>query len=226
LDFGAEHKDELAARAAVRRLCSLLELSSTDEDLVAGLSRLMAASAWNEAVRDQVLEWWRSFAHTQSTSRLSKLDKLLEAGSRDLEAARVSVHTLLALRRMFGKRSLREFADDIHQAYTTLQALASAFEDDAKRAANFDVLAARVEFAAHEGLTPQERQILASDIKELASLIGEMGDHRTKARLIRREEDIDRQLMRAEQVPHSTVDMLKWLSGYLSGLQDEPDSDD
>jgi hypothetical protein len=53
-----------------------------------------------------------------------------------------------------------------------------------------------------------------------------MADNRSKASLIRRGDDVDRQLMSGEQQPHSAVDALKWLAGYLGGTQDKPEPDE
>jgi hypothetical protein len=72
-------------------------------------------------------------------------------------------------------------------------------------------------------LNDQERQILASDLKELAHLIGVLGDHRSKASLIRREEEVDRHLLLGDQLPHGGVDVLKWMAGFLGGLQNGSD---
>ena len=50
-----------------------------------------------------------------------------------------------------------------------------------------------------------------------------MAENRSKATLMRRGDDVDRLLMTGEQQPHSAVDTLKWMAGYLSGTQDKPE---
>jgi hypothetical protein len=40
---------------------------------------------------------------------------------------------------------------------------------------------------------------------------------------MRRGDDLDRQLMAGEQQPHSAVDALKWMAGYLGGTQEKTD---
>ena len=46
--------------------------------------------------------------------------------------------------------------------------------------------------ARDDQITPEERQVLANNLKELAQLVAEMGDNRTKSSLIRRGDDLDR----------------------------------
>ncbi|MBE0689332.1 MAG: hypothetical protein IH587_04325, partial [Anaerolineae bacterium] len=143
-------------------------------------------------------------------------------GKRLTDEPRAVVQTILAFRRMLGKRTLKQFADEVHLTFGTLEALSNAFDVDSKRQINFDLAVARTELESqNDALSPQELQVLASDFKDLAELIGLLGDHRTKPSLIRREEEVDRQLIQGAQSPHSAVDVLKWMAGYLGGLQDD-----
>jgi len=57
-------------------------------------------------------------------------------------------------------------------------------------------------------------------------LVSTMADNRSKATLMRRGDDVDRQLMSGEAQPHSAVDTLKWMAGYLSGTQEKPAEDE
>jgi hypothetical protein len=128
---------------------------------------------------------------------------------------------------MLGKRSLQDFAKALDTAFSILEDLAESFDPSPKRAVSFDEGTIRAEIDARETeLSDQERQILAKNFKELAQLIGDMGDHRSKANLMRRGENIDRQLMSGEQQPASAVDAMKWMSGYLDGAQDKADNDE
>ena len=74
--------------------------------------------------------------------------------------------------------------------------------------------------AQEADISPQERQILSNDLKEIAHMVAEMGDNRTRGNLVRRGDDLDRDLMTGEQEPHGAVDVMKWLAGYWSGTQD------
>ena len=127
---------------------------------------------------------------------------------------------------MLGKRSLSEFADDVRTAYSVLQALSESFDPSPRRQISFDAQTIRAEIDDRAADLPlDERQLLANHFKELAAVISEMAEYRSKAGLIRRGEDVDRQLMTGEQEPHGAVDALKWMSGYLSGTQHERDDD-
>ncbi|MCC6614510.1 MAG: hypothetical protein IT320_13600 [Anaerolineae bacterium] len=221
LDFGVQHSNELATRAAARRLCSVLEKRDDDEALIEGVVQLVQQTSWHPPAKEVVQTWWRNFTRSLPTARLNKLERGLD-GKRLTDEPRAVVQTILAFRRMLGKRTLKQFADEVHLTFSTLEALSNAFDADGKRPINFDLAVARTELEAQdENLTPQELQVLASDFKDLAELIGLLGDRRTKPNLIRREEEVDRQLIQGEQSPHSAVDVLKWMAGYLGGLQDD-----
>ncbi len=167
----------------------------------------------------------------QTTARLQRIDKALvdnwRSRKRTHEDLRTIVQTVLAFRRMLGKRSLPQFAEDVSTAYAILQGLVESFDPSAKRAVSFDPPTIRLELDARsEELSPHELKILANNFKELAQLVTAMADNRSKATLMRRGDDVDRQLMTGEQQPHSAVDALKWMSGYLSGTQEKPDEDE
>jgi hypothetical protein len=103
-----------------------------------------------------------------------------------------------------------------------MEALAEAFDTWSKRGVNFDQTLVQAELEARGGdISPQEQHILANNLKELAQLIGDMGDNRTKAVLMRRGDDLDRDLMSGQQPPHSAVDAMKWFSGFWAGMQAE-----
>jgi hypothetical protein len=77
--------------------------------------------------------------------------------------------------------------------------------------------------ARQSELTPDERRVLAKNLRELGGLIAEMAEHRSRATLMRRGEEIERQLINGEVSPHSAIDTMKWLSGYLDGAQNVDD---
>ena len=228
LAIASELKEDLVIRVALRRLTADLETIDDEELLADDLQRVIPLIAGNAAARTQLLLWWRGFVREQTTARLQRLDKALVDNSaeskRTQEDLRTIVQTVIAFRRMLGKRSLPQFAEDVGTAYAILQGLVESFDPSAKRAVSFDPSTIRLELDARsEELSPHELKILANNFKELAQIVTEMADNRSKATLMRRGDDVDRQLMTGEQQPHSAVDALKWMSGYLSGTQEKPD---
>lgn len=223
LAFAAVHHDELSLRSVVRQLFTHLEGEPDETAFVTGLRRLIDGVDWHTTTLDQVYQWWRGYALRQQTAWLSKAEREL-AGERELERAHEIALTVLAMRRLLGKRSLKQLADEVRLTVTMLEAWMSAFDSDDKRVMTLDSETMRTELDTHQDdLSDQERHILSRDLKEMAHLIGVLGDHRTKASLIRREDEVDRQLMQGDGEPHGAVDMLKWMSGYLGGLQDDKD---
>ncbi len=228
LAVAAEMKEDFITRVALRRLLSDLEAvqeALQDEEMLADdLQRLTALIAWSSTARAQLLAWWRGYVHAQTTAGLQRIDKALSDGARATDDLRTIVQAVIAFRRMLGKRTLAQFAEDVSTAYTILQSLAESFDPSPKRSISFDPTTIRMELDARaEELSPHELKILANNFKEVAQLITSMADNRSKATLIRRGDDVDRQLMSGEQQPHSAVDALKWLAGYLSGTQEKLD---
>jgi hypothetical protein len=225
LDVATDTKDELIARQIAKRLLSASEGLEEDQ-LAENMRRLNTEVSWSEAAHAAVENWWRGFIRTLHLSRLQKLDKALE-GRRSLEDERNILQTLIALRRMIGGRKLQEFADEVHRAYTLLEAIAESFDPTPRRALSFDPVIVQNELSNREDqLTQEERQILANDLRELAGLIADMGDNRTKANLMRRGDDLDRDLMSGEQPPHSAVDAMKWLAGFWGGTQEDDEEEE
>ncbi len=219
LALAAESKDEMVARIVVKTLLIEARTIEMETQLVELLRRMCSQILWSDAVRLSVTTWWRDFVREQPLARLNRLDKALD-GKKGLEEERGILQTLSAIRKMLGQRTLEDFANDVRAAYTVLEALAESFDTPARRALNFDFLVARTELEGYEEqISPQERQILANNLKELAQIIAAMGDNRTRANLMRRGDDLDRDLMTGEQSPHSAVDTMKWLSGYWGGSQ-------
>jgi hypothetical protein len=225
LNVATDAKDELIARAVSRRLLTASE--NLDEDQLAeNMRRLNTELSWSEVARATLENWWRGFIRTLHLNRLQKLDKALE-GRRALEDERNILQTLIALRRMIGGRKLEEFADEVHRAYTLLEAIAESFDPTPKRTLSFDPVIVQNELSNREDqITQEERQILANDLRELAGLIANMGDNRTKANLMRRGDDLDRDLMSGEQPPHSAVDAMKWLAGFWGGTQEDDEEEE
>ncbi len=212
-------KSDLIAKIIVKRLSVYLEQIGDDAEQIALLDHLSGLVAWSNTTRNQVVTWWRDYTRTQSVSRLQAWDKALDQ-RKTLEWARSIVQTTLSIRKMMGKRTLEDFADAIGTTYSILQAFSDSFDN--RQHPYFDQPTFRQELDARgTELTPDERNILAKNLRELADLIAEIAENRSKATRIRREEEIERLLLTGEQSPHSAIDTMRWLSGFLSGLQDD-----
>ncbi len=215
LSFGTDTRSELITRVIARRTFSTIEKRENEKELVEQFTRLYDLTLWNSAVRQQVLNQWREFCRQQTTARLQQIEKQLE-GRKSTEDGRVILQTVLALRRVFNKRSFEEFAEAVAMTYSILQGLSDAFDPAPKSSSALDPVTLRQELdVRRDELTPDERRVLAKNLKELNGLIGVMNEHRSRATLIRREEELERQLLSGEYTPQSAMDMLKWLSGYL-----------
>lgn len=226
LDIAAETKDESIIRIVVRRMTADLESIEDEATLTERLLRLVTETQWHAPTRQYLINWWRTTMRGSSLARLQRIDKSLD-GKKPLEELRTIVQTVIAFRKLLGKRNLQQLAADVGTAYAILQALSDSFDPSSKRAASFEQATMRAELDARsDELTPHEQQILANNFKELAQLIPGMGDNRTKASLMRRGDDVDRLLMIGDQQPQSAVDALKWLAGYLSGGQEKDDDNE
>ena len=129
------------------------------------------------------------------------------------------MQTTLAFRRMLGNRSLEEFAQAVNVVFSVLEDIADSFDPSPRQSTHFDEQTVRNELDTRQPeLSDHEWRILAKNFKELAALIGEMGDHRSKGNLVR--QNVDRHLLTGEQQPESAVDAMKWIAGYLEGIQD------
>lgn len=226
VEVGSEFKDDLVTKTALKRALATLVEVEDEVELVESLRRANAQTIWSPSVHDIMMDWWRGFIRQQPVSRLGRLDKALD-GKRGLDEARSVLQTLGSVRRMMGGQNMPDFAQAVQTAYNVLGALADAFEANSKRAIHFDPDTARAELNAQaDMLPPQERQVLANNLRELALVIGNMGDNRTRANLMRRGDEVDRELMSGEELPHSSVDAMKWLAGYWGGTQVDDDEDD
>ncbi|MDZ4770620.1 MAG: hypothetical protein SGJ24_15955 [Chloroflexota bacterium] len=227
--LAGELREDFAARTALRRLTALLETTEDENDFAEEVTRLSALVHWTGAARAGLLTWWRDYTHSAQSARLQRLERVLPektADGRRADDLRAILSTVLSFRRMIGKRSFGGFAEDVSTTFAVLQALAEAFDPNAKRALIFDAATFRAEIEARlEEVPLHERKILANNLKELAHLVTVMADHRSKATIVRRAEDIDRMLTTGDQEPHGAVDALKWLAGYLAGSQHDDDDE-
>jgi hypothetical protein len=219
-------RDEFITKQTTRELLTQIELMDEDVVLVENLRRLGTQVRWSEEAGESMVAWWRGYLREQPLNHLQKLEKLLD-GKRGLEPERDVLGTLIALRKMLGMRRLDEFAAEIEAAFDVLQSLSEAFDPNGRRPSDFDPEVVRQELEARDAELPhEERQILANHLKELAHVIADMGDQRTRSNLIRREDELDRELMTGEETPHSAVDTMKWLAGYWGGTNEDEKAED
>ena len=222
-------RSETVARISAQQLFQEIEQSESrdpedvDARLIETLLRLHESLQWSQQARQHLLKWWRSFVHRQPLARLSRLEKALE-NRKTLADCRAVVQSSLAFRRMIGNRSMSEFADAVNGMFSLLADISESFDPSPRQPTSFDEGTIRSELdRRRDELTDQQWHILAKNFKELAALIGAMGDHRSRGSLVR--QNVDRQLLTGEQQPESAVDAMKWIAGYLEGVQgrdDEP----
>ncbi len=220
LDMALAVRSELVARVSVNQIFNDIdqEPATQETDIIDRLAQLYQYIQWSQAAQQQALRWWRDYVRRQPLARLTRLDKGLQ-GKKALVECRAVVQTTLALRRMLGNRSLEEFAQAINTVFSVLEDIAESFDPSPRQSTHFDEETVRVELDARQAeLTDHEWHILAKNFKELAALIGVMGDHRSKGNLVR--QNVDQHLLAGEQQPESAVDAMKWIAGYLEGVQD------
>ncbi len=221
IEKATEFKEELVAKVATKRLTLAQCLVDDESQLIENLRRVVDEILWSEASRAHLTKWWRAFVREQPAARLVKLEKALN-GKRGMDAERAILQTTIAMRRLLGQRDLRQFAAAMEATYSILDMLSDSFDPTDKRIVRFDPETARVELEARDDqLSSQEQHVLANNLKEVARLIAAMGDNRTHANLLKRKDDLDRELMSGEEEPHSAVDAMKWMAGYWGGTQDE-----
>ncbi len=225
LEVGAETENEQLARTATQRLQQVTGSVAVEGQVVENLLRLHKQVAWSPVVQEAYLGWWRGYVKVQSLGQLQRIDRELD-GKRPLEIERQILQTAVAFRKIMGNRSLAEFANAISLVHQLLEDFTSALDPTGKSPIAIDHLTLSDELADYrDELSPDERFILAKNLRELAQLIPIMSDKRTKPSLIRSDDVLDRQIISGAQNPQGAVDMFKWLSGYWDKPQAEDESE-
>ena len=206
---------ENAARVA---LAHLLRQFDEEEDLtriVDGITRISRQHSWSQALQDRLNRWWRDYAQSSSLARLQRLERELEA-QRNLHEQKHILRTALAMRRWIPQGDPEAFADQINAACALIEHLSEAF--DLAQLTEIDSVTVRRELdEIGDTLSADERHILANNLRRLAHVITQMAEKRSKPSFIRSDDSIDRQLTRGEANPHGSIDMMKWIAGYLGG---------
>jgi hypothetical protein len=226
LKAAVELRDEYSAKILAVHLFQAISALPDEEQIVESLTPLLSQITWSSATRNAVLDQWRAYSIQQPVARLSRLDKLLE-GARVLEAPLEIVRTVVSVRRLMGKRDAEQLANEINGTYNMLATLAEAFDPHERGHQGFDTETMHALLAEiTQTLSIQQMQIAADAFRGLARLIAQMGDNRSKAGLGRRTDNLDRSLMTGEQIPQSAVDAMKWIAGYLGGVQQHATPED
>ena len=215
--FGAcqELQLEGATRVAVSQLLAQFSAEEEPAVIVDGLARICRQIAFSDSLQDAVNNWWREYTHDCAMPQLQRLQRELDA-QRHMEAQKHILMTVLAMRRWLHSRDPAELTEAINTAYIMLEHITEAF--DVAHLAETDPRTIRreVDVLSRE-LSSEQRHILATNLRNLAMRITQMAERRSKPSLIRSDDSIDRQLMHGEANPQGSVDMLKWIAGYLDG---------
>lgn len=208
-------KQESLAKTITKRILQDLAHYENELELVQSLLRLRKAVAMHTNLKSSLLSWWRDYTRTRTTAHLQKVERAME-GNRSLDDLRAVISTTVSIRKLLGHKTLEEWAQDVGTTFRVLGALSDGFDGDKA----IDVLTVRGELdAVLEPLPADARQVLATNLKQLAQLIADMADQRTKPSLMKSDDVLERQLVSGELAPQSAVDLLKWLSGLLDGTQ-------
>lgn len=214
-------KLESSSRVATNQLLQQLMQSDTVESSVEDIVRVYKQLAWSKPLQATFNAWWRGYTQSASLVQLQRIDRELDT-HRSLESQRQILQTTIAMRRLLGTRNLVEFAEDINTAYSILESITEAFDKD--QLTEIDSTTIRDELDAVSGdLPPDERHILAKNLRELAQHITQMASNRSKPSLIKSDEAIDRQFMHGEVNPQGSIDTMKWMAGYLRGTHNIED---
>ena len=205
-------------------MTQLLLQYGAEEDLAAvvdGLARISRQILLNKTLGANLNAWWRSYTHSLSLAQLQRLEREL-APLRGMEAQKHILYSVLAMRRWLHSQSPLEFADSINTTNSILEHITDAF--DAAHIHEIDSYTIRREVdAVSQGLSSEQRHILANNLRNLAQRITQMAEKRSKPSLIRGEDSIERQLQHGEANPHGSIDMMKWIAGYLDGAHPQTD---
>ena len=197
LAAAAAAQDVAVARIALRRAFANLEVEGANEieDLVSALSEAEGTLAWSDELRAALASWWRRQLSAADQDTLRAL--VTELADRPaLVDALTATQTALALRSLVGPADVHAFAAQLRQTLESLQALAFAFEPLVTKDMYFDDEAAQAELRSNaHGLSQEEAAVLGKDCQELAHLLTELAEHRTRGNVMRSAEELERRLM-------------------------------
>ncbi|MCY4537581.1 MAG: hypothetical protein OXE52_05045 [Chloroflexi bacterium] len=212
---------ETATRTIVTHFFQQFEDEEDIPLVVEGIARLWRQGSWSRSLLNTLYDWWREHTHRCTLTQLHRLERELEA-HRHLEPLKQILRTALAMRRWMPDRDPANFAQAINAACTLVEHITDAF--DHAHLTEIDPHTVRRELAlVRDVLSADERHILANNLRNLAHLMTQMAEKRSKPSLIRSDDSIDRQLNLGEAHPHGSIDMMKWVAGYLDGAHNPGD---
>lgn len=214
-----EQENESGARAAITRILAQLAEEEELEPVVEGLDRICRQIDFSTSLQDAVNKWWRDYTRSASLPQIQNLRRLLE-GRRVLEPQKHSLLTVVAMRRWLHNRAAIEFAEAMNATSLMLEHLSDAFDGVDYSALDPNTIRLELDMLSQE-LSSEELHILANNIRSIAGFIPQMAENRSKPSLIRSDDSIDRQLTQGEASPHGSVDMMKWVAGYLVGAHQQ-----
>ncbi|MCY4071708.1 MAG: hypothetical protein OXG60_10430 [Chloroflexi bacterium] len=212
---------ETATRTTVTHLFQQFKDEEDIPLIVDGIARICRQGGWSRTLLNTLYDWWREHTHRCTLTQLQRLERELEA-HRHLEPLKQILRTALAMRRWMPDRDPANFAQVINAACTLVEHITDAF--DHAHLTDIDPHTVRRELAhVRDVLSADERHILANNLRNLAHLMTQMAENRSKPSLIRSDDSIDRQLNLGEAHPHGSIDMMKWVAGYLDGAHNPGD---
>ncbi len=206
---------ESATRVSIHRLLRQFDAEEDPQVVVKGIARISRQIGWNKTLLAALNAWWREYANTRTLMQLQRMEREMDS-KRYLDTQKQILRTAFAMRRLMHDRDPAEFAAAINTAYTLLENITEAF--DAAQLTDIDTSTIRRqldEVSAY--LSMDEQHVLANNLRNLAYRITAMADNRSKPSLIRSDDTIDRHLMLGESNPQGSIDMMKWIAGYLGG---------
>lgn len=212
---------ESATRVSINRLLQQFDKEEDPQVVVQGIARISKQIGWNKTLLAALNAWWRDYANTRTLMQLQHIEREMDS-KRYLETQKQILRTAFAMRRLLHDRDPAEFAAAINIAYTLLENITDAF--DAAQLTEIDTGTIRRqldEVSAY--LSMDEQHVLANNLRNLANRITAMADNRSKPSLIRSDDTIDRHLMLGESNPQGSIDMMKWIAGYLGGTHSNSD---
>ncbi len=206
---------EGATRIAVLQLLCQFGDEEDLDIVVEGVAQICGDAHLSKTLCEVVNTWWRDYAHSCSLGQLLRLERELDK-YRHLETQKQILKTAVAMRRWMHNRDPAQFAEAIDFAFTFIENITEAFDD--ARLSEIDGRTVRREVdALSQDLSSEQRHILANNLRNLAYRITVMAEKRSKPSLIRSDDSIEQQLMHGEANPHGSIDMMKWIAGYLDG---------
>ncbi len=208
-------KLEGATRVSIERLLGQYGQAEDAQRVAQGLARVGRQIGWSDSLQETLNNWWRDYTYNCSLAQLQRLERELDT-QRHLEKPKQILKTLLAMRRWLHNLEPEQLAESINTTFIILEYITEAF--DLAHMPELDAPAIRRELdELSGGLASEQRHILANNLRNIAQRITLMAEKRSKRSLIRSDDSIDRQLMHGEANPHGSIDMMKWVAGYLDG---------